>query len=262
MNPYPGGQCTWGAAEMCQCLQNTAQYGNFGNGGDWYAHAQSIGLQTSKTAQIGWLVSLSTLGWPDGPGDVGLVIGMSPNGDIIRYGVNWHRDGKWSTDTIPASMVIGSFKPPCVCMGPANQLFSANSSSPQGTAPCMTFRWQWSILGQNIDLCFDPIVGMVSVVGGIAIMAVGVFVLMIATGNRIKLEKAERQEGQPQQQQQQTQPVTQQQQSLPSGLTQQQHNEIVERARERARQRKLMQPRTAAPGGSSTATAVSRVPVE
>lgn len=261
MNPYPGGQCTWGAAEMCQCLQNIAQYGNFGNGGDWFAHAQSIGLETSNTPNVGWLVSLSTLGWPDGPGDVGLVIGVKPNGDIIRYGVNWHQDGKWSTDTVSAHMVIGSFKPPCACIGPAGaQLFSANSSSPQGTAPCMTFRWQWSLLGQNIDLCFDPIVGMVSVVGGIAIMAVGAFVLMIATGNRIKVDKQEKQDTQPAQTQE-TQQTQQTQQLLPSGLTQQQQQQIVQQARERARQRKLMQPRTAPVQGSRAATAVPRVPV-
>lgn len=181
MNPYPGGQCTWGAAQMFPCLQNTGLYGNFGNGGDWFNHAQSIGLQTSATPVPGWLASFKTEGWPDGTGDVGLILSVNSDGTITRYGVNWHLDGQWSTDKVQQSLVIGSFKPPCTASSlpaAAAQLMSTSSSA---GGNCQTFQWQ---LPLGVSLCFDSVIGMLSIGGGMLLMAAGIIVMIFgATGN-------------------------------------------------------------------------------
>lgn len=177
-NPYPGGQCTWGAAEMFPCLQNISQYGNFGNGGDWFAHAQQIGLPTSPSPVAGWLASFSTEGWPSGPGDVGLIQSVNNDGTVTRYGVNWHMDGKWSTDRIRQSLIIGAFQPPCsVSASSGIQTLSSTSSS-----GC---RWQWTgqLFGPfNISVCFDGLVGLIAFAGGITIITIGLAMMVVALG--------------------------------------------------------------------------------
>lgn len=182
-NPYPHGQCTWGAAEMCPCLQNRGKYGNFGNGGDWFAHAKSIGLPISSTPVQGWLASFATTGWPDGPGDVGMIVSVNNDGTVTRYGTNWHLDQQWSTDPVKASLVIGCFKPPCDCSNPGTgTLFSTGTSNSTDQTNCRTFKWQWSLLGQNMTLCFDNLIGMFAVGGGLLLVAAGVFIMIASTG--------------------------------------------------------------------------------
>lgn len=182
-NPYPGGQCTWGAAEMFPCLQSLGQYGNFGNGGDWFDHAQSIGLPTSKTPQPGWLASFATEGWPSGPGDVGLIVSVNNDGTITRYGTNWHGDGKWSTDKVHASIVIGSFQAPCsgsnLPAAAANA--STMASASQSSADCQTFKWQFPL---GISLCFDSLIGMAAFGGGALLMAAGLLVIVMGATNQ------------------------------------------------------------------------------
>lgn len=233
MNPYPHGQCTWGAAEMCSCLQNLSQYGNFGNGGDWYAHAQSIGLTTDTAPHVGWLASFNVSGWPDGPGDVGLIVAIDPIGKTVtRYGTNWHLDGSWSTDVIQDHLVIGSFQPPCNCLGANATLFSSKGG-PQ-SANCMTFDWHWSLAGQSIDLCFDGIVGMVATGGGILLMTAGAIVMILGMQNR----KPKLIQAQPQQQE--SLPTAEQTQDL----TPQERDAIIMRARQRAQARSLQYKRS------------------
>lgn len=216
---------------MCSCLQNLSQYGNFGNGGDWYAHAQSIGLETDTQPHVGWLASFAVSGWPDGPGDVGLIVAIDPAGKTItRYGTNWHLDGSWSVDVIPAHYVIGSFKPPCNCIGPSNTVYSGTGSGTQA-ANCMTFDWHWSILNQNIDFCFDGLVGMAATGGGLILMAVGVLVLVLAIGGKKSIQSLDPDK----QQQQQPLPQAEEVQTL----SPQDRDRIIAQARQRAAARSL-----------------------
>jgi surface antigen len=180
-NPYPGGQCTWGAAEMFPCLQNLAQYGNFGNGGDWFNHAQSLGLETSTNPQQGWLASFRTGGWPSGTGDVGLIVSVNNDGTVTRYGTNWHMDGQWSTDRVSQSLVIGSFKPPCVGTGTvASGIASASNVLMSTNQPCRTFAWNFPL---GVTLCFDTLLAMAAVGGGSLVILAGLIVIIVgATG--------------------------------------------------------------------------------
>lgn len=178
-NPYPGGQCTWGAAEMFPCLQNLGQYGNFGNGGDWYNHAQSIGLPTSTQPQQGWLASFRTGGWPSGPGDVGLIMSVNNDGTVTRFGTNWHMDGGWTTDRVQQSLIIGCFNPPCAGTGRPESA-GVSASNFLASANCHTFSWNFPL---GISLCFDSLVSMAAVGGGALIILAGLIVLIVgATG--------------------------------------------------------------------------------
>lgn len=218
MNPYPTGQCTWGAAEMCSCLQNTSKYGDFGNGGDWYSHAVSLGFQTDTQPHIGWLCSFAVEGWPDGPGDVGLCVNVNSD-TITRYGVNWHLDGSWSLDNVSRSSIIGCFKAPCNCIASGNTVYT---SSPQGATGCMTFGW--NVLGQT--LCFDGIVGLIATGGGLMLMSLGLVLLVIGT-----MSSRQRQQlgpGQQPPQEQTPAPETVQ------AMTPQQRDALILRARQRA----------------------------
>lgn len=233
MNPYPHGQCTWGAAEMCSCLQNLSKYGNFGNGGDWFAHAKSIGLETTPNAKVGWLASFSVSGWPDGPGDVGLIVAVNPtNNTVIRYGVNWHLDGTWSTDVVPANYVIGSFKPPCDCVGSGGQIYNKDPNQPQGSSGCVTWKWHFDLpAGQAIDLCFDNVIGMVATAGGMLLIATGLIVMMIGAGMEIKARSQQQAEQKPQEEQL---PSSEQVQTM----TPEQRDQIIMKARARAAARR------------------------
>jgi surface antigen len=231
MNPYPSGQCTWGAAELCSCLQNTSQYGNFGNGGDWFDHAKSIGLEVSAVAQAGWLASFRVMGWPDGPGDVGLILSVNPDNTVTRYGTNWHQDGQWSTDKVKSDLVIGSFKPPCSCIVHGTPLSASSSDS----GVCHTFKWKLgSIAGANIgEICFDGLVGLVTIAGGLILMASGIALLIIAASNtsqrRQMTDSISSDTSNEQTEPEQQQPV----------MTPQRRDEIIIRARQRASARQL-----------------------
>lgn len=213
MNPYPQGQCTWGAAQMCPCLGNVSQYGNFGNGGDWFSHAQSIGLPTSQAPQVGWLASFSVDGWPDGPGDVGLIVSVNPDNTVTRYGTNWHLDGSWSYDKVSTNSIIGTFKAPCACTG-GNVTYSQTGQA-QGAGNCATFSWQLNVGPLNTQWCFDGVIGMLAVAGGLLIIAVGLVVMILAASQRRSTAPKQPQQGQtgpapaqPSQPVQQTTPMT------------------------------------------------------
>ena len=164
---------------MFPCLQNLSVYGNFGNGGDWYHHASEIGLSTSVQPVAGWLASFSTNGWPSGTGDVGLIQSVNNDGTVTRYGVNWHMDGKWSTDRVSASIVIGSFQPPCNSSGV--QTLSTSGGSQSGG--CHTFSMSFPLgLG---SICFDGVIGIAAVGGGMLMMIAGAIVMIAAVGGSV-----------------------------------------------------------------------------
>lgn len=185
-NPYPEGQCTFGAAEMCPCLGNTSQYGNFGDGGNWYSHAQQIGLPTSPGPVAGWLASFDV--YPP-YGDVGLVLSVNNDGTLTRYGMNWHLDGAMTIDKVPTNLVIGSFEPPCACTGPDGRMVTQLLATSSGQ--CHTFTW--SLFGGTI--CFDGALAVVAMVGGLALLVTGLVLVAVWTarktaGGRVAVQSA------------------------------------------------------------------------
>lgn len=165
---------------MCPCLADLGRFGNFGNGGDWYDHARSIGLPTSRYPQVGWLASFHV----SPPfGDVGLIIGINNDGTITRWGANWHLDEQFSTDFVPADLITGCFLPPCECTGPTGQVISRTGATGQPqqatllAARCQTFIWD--ILGGKV--CFDGFIATIAMFGGVALLVAGAIIVAVWT---------------------------------------------------------------------------------
>lgn len=175
-NPYPEGQCTWGAANIFPCLQDTGRFGDFGDGGNWYAHALGLNLPTSTVPRQGWLASFDV----DPPfGDVGAILSVSADGSsITRWGANWHLDGAMSVDVVPARLMTGCFLPPCPGTGPdGGVLASSTQQASTLTAHCNTFAWN---IG-SFNLCFDGVIGGLAVVAGIGLILAGSILLVAMT---------------------------------------------------------------------------------
>jgi len=93
---------------------------------------------------------------------------------ITIYGANWRLDGAFSVDKAPRNAFIGCFQSPCACTGPSGQPIEAELFA-SSAGNCRTF--SWSLFGGSV--CFDGVIGVVALVGGVALAVAGLVIIAV-----------------------------------------------------------------------------------